>query len=467
MKPVEPSAGFTAATNELEATFTNSSENVTSYSWNFGDGNTSTEENPTHNYEAAGIYTVVLTAKGANGNIAEADKDITIVENLKADFGFESEYLTVTFSNTSENSVSYSWDFGDGNTSTEEEPVYSYEEGGTYEVVLYSTAPGGTTVQTTKEVTVVGPPVADYIAEDEGLTVNFTNTSENVISYSWDFGDGGTSTEESPSHTFAAAGTYTVVLTATDEDGVVVETSQEITVEVPIDTSLYSIVFITDDSLDDPQIEWLREKGFNVSTYYNGSLSSAPQEDIDMLNAADLIIIGRSGGSADFDAPDKQVWNALTPPLILNSQWMVRNNRLNWFDNNGNPAAFNPTGGDVVTAQIPNAEDEAFDEVTLEEGNLLSWINPPANLLYINTETNGDIMAMTAPGSGGSDEGGAMLYVRFTAGVEFYSGAGESPAGPRTYFGFGADEGGVSYYWELTDEAKAVYFEEILRMVLM
>lgn len=322
-------------------------------------------------------------------------------------------------------------------------------------------------MQTTKEVTVVGPPVADYIAEDEGLTVNFTNTSENVISYSWDFGDGGTSTEESPSHTFAAAGTYTVVLTATDEDGVVVETSQEITVEVPIDTSLYSIVFITDDSLDDPQIEWLREKGFNVSTYYNGSLSSAPQEDIDMLNAADLIIIGRSGGSADFDAPDKQVWNALTPPLILNSQWMARNNRLNWFDNNGNPAAFNPTGGDVVTAQIPNAEDEAFDEVTLEEGNLLSWINPPANLLYINTETNGDIMAMTAPGSGGSDEGGAMLYVRFTAGVEFYSGAGESPAGPRTYFGFGADEGGVSYYWELTDEAKAVYFEEILRMVLM
>lgn len=74
MKPVEPSAGFTAATNELEATFTNSSENVTSYSWNFGDGNTSSEENPTHNYEAAGIYTVVLTAKGANGSIAEADR---------------------------------------------------------------------------------------------------------------------------------------------------------------------------------------------------------------------------------------------------------------------------------------------------------------------------------------------------------------------------------------------------------
>ncbi|GGF23218.1 PKD domain-containing protein [Echinicola rosea] len=465
-EPVRPTASFTTATNELVATFTNASENVASYSWNFGDGNTSTEESPNHAYEAAGIYTVVLTGEGADGTIVEADMDITIVENLKADFGFESEYLTVNFTNSSENSVSYSWDFGDGNTATEENPTHVYEEGGTYEVILYSTAPGGTTVQITKEVTVVGPPMADFIAEDDGLTVNFTNTSENVVTYSWDFGDGSTSTEESPSHTYADAGTYTVMLTATDEDGIVVETSQEITVEVPIDTSLYTIVFVTDDSNDDAQIEWLREKGFNISTYYNASFNTAPQEDIDMLNAADLVIIGRSGGSADFAGDNKVVWNSLTVPVILNSQWMGRNNRLNWFDNNGNPAAFNPTGGEVVTAQISDAMDEVFDDVTIAEDNTLPWVNPPANLLYINTASNGEVMAATAPGSGGSDEGGAVLYVRFDAGVEFYSGAGESPAGPRTYFGFGADEG-ESYYWQLTEEAKSVYFEEILRLVLM
>ncbi|WP_186758129.1 PKD domain-containing protein [Echinicola salinicaeni] len=465
LEPAEPIAGFTTVTNELEATFNNSSENVSSYSWNFGDGNTSTEESPTHTYEYAGIYTVVLTAKGANGTIVEADEDITIVENLKADFAFEMEYLAVNFTNSSENAVSYSWDFGDGNTSTEEHPMHTYEEAGTYTVVLNSTAQGGTSVQTSQELTVVGPPMAAYTFDDEGLTVNFTNTSENVISYSWDFGDGNSSTEENPSHSYSAAGTYTVVLTATSDDGKVVTTSQEVTVEVPVDTSLFTIMFITDDANDDAQIEWLREKGFNVNTYYNGALSTAPQEDIDMLNAADLIIIGRSGSSSDFDGNDKIAWNALTAPLILNTQWAARNNRLNWFNNSGNPIAYNPAGGEVISAQILKTDDATFDEVTLTEENQLAWINTPINFLYAATDTNGEVLAESVGAAGGDPGSGAMLYVRFETGTEFYDGAGESAAGPRTYFGFGADEGGVSYYWQLTDEAKAVYFEEILRLV--
>ncbi|WP_200975645.1 PKD domain-containing protein [Echinicola sp. 20G] len=467
MEPVEPAAGFTTATNELMATFTNTSENVASYSWNFGDGNTSTEENPSHSYEAAGIYTVVLTAKGANGKIVEADEDITIIENLKAAYTFEKEYLMVTFANTSENAVTFSWDFGDGNTSTEESPIHTYEAAGTYTVVLNATAQGGTTVETSQEITVEGPPLADYTFDDEGLTVNFNNTSENVVTYSWDFGDGNTSTEENPSHTYVAEGTYTVVLTATSEDGVVVETSQEVTVEIPVDTSLYTIVFVTDDALDDDQIGWIEDKGFNVIRYYNSTLSTAPQEDIDMLNAADLVIIGRSGNSGDFDGNDKIAWNAITTPLILNSQWGARNNRLNWFDNAGNPAAYNPEGGEVVRAMIPQTDDIAFDEVTIGEDNLLPWLATPVNLLYVNTAPNGQVLASSAAGDGGSTEGGAMLFVRFDTGTEFYAGAGESAAGPRTYFGFGADEGGASYYWQLTEEAKSVYFEEIIRLVLL
>ncbi len=467
MEPVEPIAGFSTVTNELTATFTNSSENVRSYSWNFGDGNTSTEESPSHDYEDAGIYTVVLTATGANGKIVEADEDITIIENLKADYTFEKEYLMVTFTNASENAVSYSWDFGDGNTSTEKSPIHTYEAPGTYTVTLSATAQGGTIVEISQEITVEGPPMADYTFDDEGLTVNFTNISENVVTYSWDFGDGNTSTEENPSHTYAGEGTYTVVLTATSEDGLVVETSQEVTVEIPVDTSLYTIVFVTDDALDDDQIGWIEEKGFKVIRYYNNALSTAPQEDIDMLNAADLVIIGRSGSSGDFDGNDKIAWNAITTPLILNSQWGARNNRLNWFDNAGNPAAYNPEGGEVVRALIHEPDDLAFDEGTIGEDNLLPWLDSPVNLLYTNTATNGQVLAASAAGDGGSTEGGAMLFVRFETGTEFYAGAGESASGPRTYFGFGADEGGVSYYWQLTDEAKAVYFEEIIRLVLL
>ncbi|MDN3669513.1 PKD domain-containing protein [Echinicola jeungdonensis] len=466
MEPVEPSAGFTYTADQLDINFANNSENVSSYSWNFGDGNTSTEESPSHTYGAAGTYTVVLTAKGINGKTVEADQDITIVEDLTADYTVEKEYLDVAFTNTSENAVSFTWNFGDGNTSTEENPSHTYAEAGTYTVVLTATAQGGTEVETSKEVTVVPPPAADYTFDDEGLTVNFTNASENVVTYSWDFGDGNTSTEENPTHTYAEEGTYTVTLTATSEDGTEVVTSKEVTVEVPVDTSLYSIVFITDDSNDDEQIAWLQEKGFNVTIYYNSTLSTAPQEDIDMLNAADLIVIGRSGSSSHFDGDDKTAWNALTAPIILNSQWAARNNRLNWFDNNGNPVRYNPGGGELINAQIQQPDDEAFEEVAIGEENLLPWINTPVNLLYVNTTPNGEVLAESAVAAGGDPGAGAMLFVRFEANTEFYAGSGDTPAGPRTYFGFGADEDG-SYYWQLTEEAKAVYFEEIIRLVLL
>jgi len=234
-----------------------------------------------------------------------------------------------------------------------------------------------------------------------------------------------------------------------------------------VDTSLYSIVFVTDDSNDDVQIDWLKEKGFNVTTYYNGSLSTASQEDIDMLNAADLVIIGRSGSSSDFDGADKITWNELTVPLILNSQWAARNNRLNWFDNDGNPVAYNPGGGEMINAQIKQPDDEVFDEVTLGEDNSLSWLNTPVNLLYVSTTPNGEVLAESEVAAGGNPGAGAMLYVRFEANEEFYAGSGDTPSGPRTYFGFGADEGGTSYYWQLTDETKVVYFEEIVRLVVL
>ncbi|MCX2679824.1 DUF4998 domain-containing protein [Galbibacter sp. EGI 63066] len=225
------------------------------------------------------------------------------------------------------------------------------------------------------------------------------------------------------------------------------------------------LVFVTDDSNDNEQIEWLREQGFHVTTYYNSSFGSAPQEDIDMLNAVDLVIIGRSGNSGDFDGEEKTGWNALTVPLILNSQWAARDNRMNWFNNDGNPAAYDPGGGAIVRAQIQQPGDIAFEGVTLDN-NLLPWLNTPVNLLYVDstTPTNGEVLAVGAPGDAESEEGGAMLFVRFELGTEFYTGAGDAPAGPRTYFGFGADTD-ASYYWQLTDETKQVYLNEIKRML--
>ena len=62
-------------------------------------------------------------------------------------------------------------------------------------------------------------PVAGYTGAVDGLRIDFTNTSTNALSYNWDFGDGSSSTQANPSHTYAAAGAYTVVLTATNDAG--------------------------------------------------------------------------------------------------------------------------------------------------------------------------------------------------------------------------------------------------------
>lgn len=226
--------------------------------------------------------------------------------------------------------------------------------------------------------------------------------------------------------------------------------------------ALPQIVVVTDDDKDDEQIEWLRDQGFYVTTYYNSSFGSAPQSDIDMLNSKDVIIIGRSGSSGDFDGDEKIGWNALTAPIILNTQWAARSNRLNWFDHAENPVK---VGGDVVHVEIQEPGDPVFEGVTLGDDNLLPWSNTPDDFLYINPETNSNLIAITAPGEAEREEGGAVLFARFDTGVEFYPGAGESAAGPRTYFGFGSDYEGSSYYFPLTEEAKQVYLNEINRLI--
>lgn len=126
--------------------------------------------------------------------------------------------LDVTFTNLSDNAVSYAWDFGDGFTSTETDPVHVYDASGTYTVCLSATNALGTDTYCA-QVTVVAPPVVDFsYAGDPDVT--FTDLSTNTPdNWSWDFGDGGTSTEENPVHTYAANGTYNVCLTAGNAAG--------------------------------------------------------------------------------------------------------------------------------------------------------------------------------------------------------------------------------------------------------
>lgn len=134
--------------------------------------------------------------------------------------------LTVNFTDQSSGPVtSWSWNFGDGGTSTAQNPSHQYTAAGTYTVTLTATSAVCNDVETkTNYITVSGVPTAQFVGSPTSgsapLTVNFTDQSTgNPTSWSWNFGDGGTSTAQNPSHQYTAAGTYTVTLTATNACG--------------------------------------------------------------------------------------------------------------------------------------------------------------------------------------------------------------------------------------------------------
>jgi PKD repeat protein len=141
--------------------FTNLSTNATSYSWDFGNGVKSELPNPSVNYTTSGSFTVILTAKG-DGGTNGATKTITILSGApQANFtsnaaGMRAPAL-VTFTNTSINGASYLWDFGNGQTSTLQNPTANYTSLGTYNVSLTVTSASGQTNKITKSVTILSP----------------------------------------------------------------------------------------------------------------------------------------------------------------------------------------------------------------------------------------------------------------------------------------------------------------------
>ena len=235
-----PTAGFTSSVNGSTATFTNTSTNATSYAWNFGDGGTSTLSNPTHTYAADGVYTVTLTATGPCGTVTTT-QTVTIATPPTAGFTAAPTSgcgpLTVQFTNTSSaNATSWNWQFPGGtpSSSTQQNPSVVYSTPGTYSVTLtVSNGAGTNTATQTNYITVNPAPAAGFTSNVTGSTASFTNTSTNATSYSWNFGDGGTSTLTNPSHTYANDGTYTVTLTATGPCGTVTFTQNVVIITQP------------------------------------------------------------------------------------------------------------------------------------------------------------------------------------------------------------------------------------------
>lgn len=236
-------ANFTVSTNSLMAgksvTFVGCSINQTTELLDFGDGSpTSSTANVTHTYTTPGIYTANLTV--ANDVFTHSMlKTITVIEPAAPVASFTSNCttglrpLSVAFNDTSSGlPTSWSWDFGDGSKSTAQNPVHEYSNAGTYSVTLAVVNEiGQNSTQKVNYITVLlHPPSANFSSNTTSgnapLTVQFKDTSTgSPASWNWNFGDGYTSTEQNPSHTYLSAGTYIVNLAASNADGTTSKTA--------------------------------------------------------------------------------------------------------------------------------------------------------------------------------------------------------------------------------------------------
>ena len=144
--------------------------------------------------------------------------------------------MSVQFANQSSGNIStYQWDFGDGSSSNELNPLHTYATDGTYNVSLNILGTDGSTDSHSEQVAVSAPAQANFTSSVDGLNVQFTNQSSgNIVLYAWDFGDTATSNEQSPLHTYATGGTYTVTLTVTGSDSSTASHTEQVTVAMPL-----------------------------------------------------------------------------------------------------------------------------------------------------------------------------------------------------------------------------------------
>jgi gliding motility-associated-like protein len=205
---------------------------IVSWDWDFDNGFGDTLQNTTQAFDTAGTYNVLLTVESTNGCIDTIIHPVLIYSEPVAQFGVNgvcegvaSLFVDSTTVNGS-NVANWYWDFGDGTgTDTVQNPSYTYPNGGTYNVELIVQSAQGCWDTITNPVLIQGPPTAGYSSSPSSVKVNepftFTDFSvTNITDWFWDFGDTlGTSTQQHPNYSYAAAGNYNVCLRVTDVFG--------------------------------------------------------------------------------------------------------------------------------------------------------------------------------------------------------------------------------------------------------
>ena len=236
-------ANFTASTTSgcspIVVNFQDqSSGNITSWFWDFGNGATSTLQNPSTTYFTPGAYSVKLTVTNAQGsNTLTRSQYITIwgkptlnfkVSDSAGCFPLRAQFTDLSTPSAGTSNTTWFWDFGDGSQSTTQNPLHAYTTAGNFTVNLKVTNDKGCYAVLAKPSYIkVSPGVQAAFSNSQPavcqppFNISFTNSSTGTgtITWLWDFGDGNTSTVQNPAHVYTTPGNYTVSLAATSSNG--------------------------------------------------------------------------------------------------------------------------------------------------------------------------------------------------------------------------------------------------------
>jgi PKD repeat protein len=334
-----PVASFTASPSNLTLAVDGSASSdpdgtIASYAWTFGDGTTGTGVRASKTYAAAGTYTVTLTVTDNGGRTATSSRQVTVSAAPNAapvaSFTASPSNLTLAVDGSASSDAdgtiaSYAWTFGDGTTGTGVTASKTYAAAGTYTVTLTVTDNGGRTATSSRQVTVSAAPnaapVASFTASPTDLTVAVDGSASSdadgtIASHAWTFGDGTTGTGATTSKTYAAAGTYTVTLTVTDDRGTTATTSRTVTVTSPAGPPLFASDTFTRSvpsawGTADQGGAWTLSGSTGTFAVANGvgtmrmaagaspkaQLAAVAQRDVDLRSRVTLDRIGNGGGT--------------------------------------------------------------------------------------------------------------------------------------------------------------------------
>lgn len=395
----------------LSVTFDNQSVGsggapITAYNWAFGDGGISNVSDPVYAYTIKGQYSVTLKVTDANGCdssttitnlVTVSQKPVPVITSTPDPIAACNPPLQVTYNASAStsnspigNTLTYSWTFGNGNTSTSATPpAQNYTNAGNFFVTLIVKDNNNCSDSIKKPININNPFASFLIGDTVCNQVTFDHSASTAGTYLWDYGDG--STGSGNSHNYANPGTYFVKLTVsagtcsddTIRKIVIMQTKAQFTISPTYTCSLPQTVNITNTSLNAYQYSW---KVDTMPSQYDVTLSS--------LTSANPVITVTLADTSEYTVFDADsVINILL--TVTSRQGCIDSIRVSWRDTIFLPTArYQP---DLTEGCAPLTVQ--FSDSSASRENIVSWKYLFGDGQFVTSATNGNAThTYTTPG---------------------------------------------------------------------